>query len=247
MREQMCIRDRFIKAQKLDGSDIGLHFAVFVNAGFSVCGQRHIREMCIRDSRMALQKVIHILCDARRLGSVLSYTLPKGKEEVCTVLVLEKQVNLINENIGVLALRSVLRDTVENGVEDNKHTDGHKLLTEVKNVVANQAVVSVNICLLCEGIKGTVRKQLNRKCDFLCFRLVLLQEFSTEVLQGRDSTRVIVLLIGTVNACGATVDNRFLLCSEIVAADKLFAKRHNELGFENNGVCTCLLYTSRCV
>ncbi len=108
---------------------------------------------------------------------------------------LEQQVNLINEDIGVLALRSVLRNAVEDRVENDKHTDGHKLFTEVKNVVANQAVVSVNIRLLCKGIKRTVREQLNRKCDFLCFRLVLLQEFSTEVLQGRYSTRVIVLLI----------------------------------------------------
>ena len=155
---------------------------------------------------------------------------------------LEKQVNLINEDIGVLALRSVLRNAVEDRVENDKHTDGHKLLAEVENIVADQAVVGINIRLLCKGIKRTVREQLNRKCDFLCFRLVLLQEFSTEVLQGRDSTRVIVLLIGTVNACGATVDNRFLLCSEIVAADKLFAKRHNELGFENNRVCTVAVF-----
>ena len=70
----------------------------------------------------------------------------------------------------------------------------------------------------------------------------MLQEFSTEVLQGRYSTRVIVLLIGTVNACGAAVDNRLLLCSEVVAADKLFAQRHNELGFENNGVCTVAVF-----
>ena len=55
---------------------------------------------------MALQKVIHILRDARRIGSVLSYTLPKGKEEVCTVFVLEKQVNLINKDIGVSFLFS---------------------------------------------------------------------------------------------------------------------------------------------
>ena len=51
---------------------------------------------------MALQEVIHVLRDTRCKRTVLSYTLPKGKEEVCGILVLEKQVNLINEDIGVL-------------------------------------------------------------------------------------------------------------------------------------------------
>ena len=155
---------------------------------------------------------------------------------------LEKQVNLINEDIGVLALRSILRNAIKDRVKNDKHTDRHKLLTEVENIVANQAVVSVNIRLLRKGVKGTMSKQLNCKCDFLCFRLVLLQEFSTEVLQGRYSTRIIVLLIGTVNACSATVDNRLLLCSKVIAADKLFTQRHNELGFENNGVCTVAVF-----
>lgn len=41
------------------------------------------------------------------------------------------------EDEGVFALGSVLRNTVQDRVEDDQHTDGHKLLAEVKNVIAN--------------------------------------------------------------------------------------------------------------
>ena len=64
---------------------------------------------------------------------------------------------------------------------------------------------------------------------FLCFRLVLFQKLRTEILQGRNSTGISSLLIVSVNTCRTTVDDRFLLCSEVCAADELFAKGHNEL------------------
>ena len=187
---------------------------------------------------MALQEVVHVLRNTGCKRTVLSYSFPKGKEEVCRIFVLEKQVNLINEDIGVLAFRSVLSNSVKNGVKNNEHTDRHKLLTKIENVIANQTVVGVNVGLLCKGVKRTVSEQLNGKGDFSCFRFVLLQEFSTEVLQGRYSTRVIVLLIRAINTCGTTVDNGLLLCTEIVTADELFAKGHNELRLEDNGVRT---------
>ena len=65
-----------------------------------------------RSCGMALLEVIHVLRDTRCKCTVFSYSFPKGKEEVCGIFVLEKQVNLINEDKGVLAFRSVLRDSV---------------------------------------------------------------------------------------------------------------------------------------
>ena len=65
---------------------------------------------------------------------------------------LEHEVDLVDEDEGVLTFGSVLRNAVQNRIEDNQHTDGHKLLAEVKNVVAYQAVVCVHIRLLTELI-----------------------------------------------------------------------------------------------
>ena len=90
--------------------------------------------------------------------------------------------------------------------------------------------------MLRKGVQAAVGKQLNGKGDLLRFGFLLFQEFISEILQGRHFALIIILLIGAVNRSGTTVDNGFLLCTEVRPADKLFAKRHNKLGFENNRV-----------
>ena len=65
----------------------------------------------------------------------------------------------------------------------------------------------------------------------------MLEKLRPEVLQGRHLAGVVVLLIGTVDACRAAVDDGLLHCTEVVTTDKLFAQGHNELGFQNDGVC----------
>ena len=40
---------------------------------------------------------------------------------------------------------------------------------------------------------------------------------------------LVILLIGAVHAGGAAVDNGFLLCAEVTAADELLAQGHNKL------------------
>ena len=80
-----------------------------------------------RSCRVGLEQIVHILRDARGISTVLSHTLPKGEQEVCAVLVLEQKVDFINEDEGVLALSSVLRNTVQDRVEDDQHTDGHMI------------------------------------------------------------------------------------------------------------------------
>ena len=155
---------------------------------------------------------------------------------------LEQKIDFINEDECLLTLCTVLCDTVQDRVEDNKHTDRHKLLAEVKNVIADKSVIRINIGRLCEGIQRTVCKQLDSKGDFFCFRFVLIQKLRTEILQGWNSTGISSLLIVSVNARRTTVNDRLLLCSEVCAADKLFTKGHNELGFQDNRVCTVTVF-----
>ena len=155
---------------------------------------------------------------------------------------LEKEIDFINKDECLLTFSTVLCNTVQNRVEDDKHTDRHKLFAEVKNVITDKAVIRINIGRLCEGIQRAVCKQLDSKGDFLCFRFVLFQKLCTEVLQGRNSTGISSLLIVSVNARCATVNDRLLLCSEVCAADKLFTKGHYELGFQNNRVCTVAVF-----
>ena len=72
----------------------------------------------------------------------------------------------INEDKGLLTFSTVLCNTVQNRVEDDKHTDRHKLLAEVKNVITDKSVIRINIGWLCKGIQRTVSKQLDSKGGF---------------------------------------------------------------------------------
>ena len=65
---------------------------------------------------MALQKVVHILRNAGGVSTVLSHTLPKSKQEVCGVFVLEQKIDFINEDECLLTLSTVLCNTVQNRI-----------------------------------------------------------------------------------------------------------------------------------
>ena len=72
----------------------------------SVCGCliEHNNELGVcqhRSCRVGLKQVVHILRDARGISAVLSHTLPKGEQEVCTVFVLEQKVDLIDKDEGM--------------------------------------------------------------------------------------------------------------------------------------------------
>ena len=76
---------------------------------------QHDNELAVgkhRPRRMALQEVVHILCDSSTVRPILTHTLPEGKEEVGGILVLEQQINFINEDKCVPAFRPVLGDAV---------------------------------------------------------------------------------------------------------------------------------------
>ena len=66
---------------------------------------------------------------------------------------LEQEINLINEDKGLFAFCSVLRNAIQNTVENDKHTDRHKLLTEVKNIIADKTIVRIHIGRLCKGVE----------------------------------------------------------------------------------------------
>ena len=61
---------------------------------------------------MALQKVVYILRDSRRIRTVLSDPLPKGKKEISRILVLEQQIDFIHKDEGGSAFRPDLRNAV---------------------------------------------------------------------------------------------------------------------------------------
>lgn len=90
--------------------------------------------------------------------------------------------------------------------------------------------------MLRKGVQAAACKQLDGKGDFLRLRLILFKKLLPEILQGRHFALIVILLIGAVHAGGAAVDNGFLLCAEVTAADELLAQGHNKLRLQNNRI-----------
>lgn len=59
----------------------------------------------------------------------------------------KQQVDLIDEDEGLLSGLPVSGHPVQNAVQDHQHTDGHQLLAQFQDVIADQAVCGVHIGL----------------------------------------------------------------------------------------------------
>ena len=63
-----------------------------------------------RSRRMALQQIFHVLRDTENISVILTHLFPHRKEEVCGVFVLEKQVNLVDEDIRLAQVQKKLKN-----------------------------------------------------------------------------------------------------------------------------------------
>lgn len=89
---------------------------------------------------MGLQQIQNVLRDAGAVRAVFSDPFPQLEQELRRILMHEQQVDLVDEDEGLLPALPVLRDPVQDRVEDDEHPDGAELLSEVEDVVADQAV-----------------------------------------------------------------------------------------------------------
>ena len=71
---------------------------------------------------------------------------------------MEKQIYLVDKDIGLFALDTVLGDAVENTVKNDEHTHGHQRSSKLVNIVADKTVVGVHVGLLCKGVKAAFRE-----------------------------------------------------------------------------------------
>ena len=77
----------------------------------------------------------------------------------------EQQIYLVDDDICLLSSLTVLRDPVEDGVKDDEHADGSELLTELKDVVAYQAIAGIHIGLLRKSVKRASGEELKLECQ----------------------------------------------------------------------------------
>ena len=141
-------------------------------------------------------------------------------------------MELVNKDMGALALLPVQRHAVEHGVRDHQQTGGLELGTETVNVEHHDTLVEVHIGLLAEDVQRTGGIELKGQRDLLRFRLRLLQQHIAEGAESgnRPGVRRIAVHIGD-----AAVDDRLVLRSDALLVD-LLDEGHDELRLYNNGV-----------
>ena len=141
-------------------------------------------------------------------------------------------MELVNKDMGALALLPVQRHAVEHGVRDHQQTGGLELGTEAVNVEHHDALVEIHIGLLAEDVQRAGGIELKGQRDLLRFGLRLLQQHIAEGAESgnRPGVRRIAVHIGD-----AAVDDRLVLRADALLVD-LLDQRHDELGFYDDGI-----------
>lgn len=185
---------------------------------------------------VALEKILHILCDTGGAGSVLAHPLPQGEQEVGAVLMLEQQIDLVDVDPCVFAESSVADYPVEDAVQNNQHAHGQKLFAQIPDVVADDAAVGIYVGALGEGVEAAGSEELHDQCYIPCLGLRLLQQDPIEVLQSGSLAHAAAADIVLVHQRGAAVDDALLLGRQLGRGHQLLEQGENEFGLEDDGV-----------
>ena len=146
-------------------------------------------------------------------------------EECRRKLIFKDHMELINEDVGSLALLPVEGDAVEHGIGDYKQSRRLELCAKAVNVKDHHTLIEVNIAAVTENVKRSGRVKLQRQCDLSCFGFRLLQQLFAERGERRNLAG---LFSFTIDSSGAAVDDGLVLRTDAGRID-LLHKGQNEL------------------
>ena len=89
------------------------------------------------------------------------------------LLLLQKQVHLVDVITGGLVGSAVNGNAVPHLILDHQHTDFLELLAQLLNVIADNAVIDVHIALVIEHIEGAGYIDFKGRGDILGFLFLL--------------------------------------------------------------------------
>lgn len=191
------------------------------------------------------KQVLHVLGDARRDVAPLTEPLPYLDTVGGGLFLLQKEVELVHIVAGGLTGRAVLRNTAPDLVLDDQHTELLQLFAELLDVVADQAVLDIDVGAVVEEVQGSLHIDFHRRCHMMGFLLLLLKECVVKVLQERHVLRHRILEILLVDLMDTAVNDRlFHRLQAFLAADYQLAERQDEVGFEGKRV---IFFTVVCI
>ena len=185
--------------------------------------------------RIGQQTFLHILCNAGERRTIFAEPLPALVEEFAAVIgnavsaaapVGEKQIDLVDVDMGVFSLSAVLDNAVVNGVQHHQQAHRFQIFTQILNVKAEDAAFRVDIGLVGKYIQTAHREQLQCQRDTVRLRVDLLHQIVIEVFQRRRLTLEILDVL-SVDIAHAAVNDGLLLRLDLVRAHKLLVERHD--------------------
>ena len=189
--------------------------------------------------RVGQQTFLHILCNAGERRTVFTETLPALVEEFAAVIgnavsaaapIGEKQIDLVDVDMGVFSRLAILNDAVVNGVQHHKQPHRFQIFTQILNVKAEDTAFCVDIGLVGEHIQTAHREQLQRQRNAVRLRVDLLHQIIIEIFQ-RRRLALIVFQILPVDVAHAAVNDGLLLRLDLIRAHKLLVERHDMVPF----------------
>ena len=140
----------------------------------------------------------------------------------------EKQIDLVDVDMGVFSLSAVLDNAVVNGVQHHQQAHRFQIFAQVLNVKAEDTAFCVDIGLMGKYIQTAHREQLQRQRNAVGLRVDLLHQVVIEVLQ-RGRLSLIVFQIFPIDVSHTAVNDGLLLRLDFIRAHKLLVKRHDKL------------------
>ena len=158
--------------------------------------------------RAVVEKILHVLRDARGEGVALAEAPPCGVEEHTAVRIVIHHMELIEINMGAPAVLPILRHAVEDGVRDNEQAHRFKLFAQIENVIDHDAVVGVHIGWIGKGVQAALGEKLHRKRKITRLRLGLHKQ---KLTQGKQRGQRAASLVVLVEVARAAVNDALVL------------------------------------
>ena len=146
------------------------------NLTVSACLVEHIHEVRVFKDVLHLtagKQVFDILGDTCRNTAPFTESLPDFHRISGGLLLLQKQVHLVDVVTGGLVGGTVDGNSVPYLILYHKHTDLFQLLAQLLNVIADNAVIDVHIALVIEHIEGAGYIDFKGRGDILGFLFLL--------------------------------------------------------------------------
>ena len=110
-------------------------------------------------------------------------------------LVLKHHMELVDKDVGALALLPVQGDAVEHGVGNDKVADGLQLFAQAVDVEHHHPLVQVNGAFMAENVKGAGGEQLQGQGDPSRLVLRLFQQHLPEGCQRGSRATMLGVLV----------------------------------------------------